>query len=78
MKKLSQTLLALSLGCVFLGANAQTINTSAERYELVQKFGSNQPLNISWYVGAVDPTDFQQTLDRFLGFSNFLSARSNY
>jgi ABC-type phosphate/phosphonate transport system substrate-binding protein len=42
----------------------------------VQKFGSNQPLNISWYVGAVDPTDFQQTLDRFLGFSNFLSAKT--
>lgn len=76
MKKFNKILTALVLTGCALNANAQSQrNMFAERTDLVQRYSMNNALPISWYVGAVDVSEFKDLVDRFLSFSNYLTTK---
>lgn len=79
MNKLSKTLIALVLGSMALSAQAQvgTKNFAAERMELSEKYRGTLPINIAWYIGAVEGSDFRDLVDQFLPMSNYLSNKVN-
>lgn len=76
MKKINKVLTGIVLAGCALSANAQsTKNVFAERTELVQSHSVSNALPISWYVGAVDVSEFKDLVDRFLSFSNYLTHK---